>query len=632
MLVAYPYYLGDQDLALNLAQWITEMGGCKGHKVLIVRDQGSDPEKDVLIKAELDKSFDASEVITIIGDVYHSWPMSQNLMWSQTARHIQFHTKEPWLWFESDVVILKEKWLDLIEAEYKACGKIFMGDLVNVSGIPPHMSGVAVWPGEVVQYAGIALISHEVAFDMAAKDQVLPQMHKTELIAHAWDRDLATGKGNRVFENYEQVEREVLQPHPGAVIYHADKSGSLIKLLRERRVAKLEDARLHSVERPLETRRDVQNLEKPREGSNPSSPTCDIFIKTYPKDYEWLSYCLRSTEKFTSGFRKQLIITSGQGNLGFATHPDGDVVIHKSEYGENGYLSQEVFKLKADEFTEADFILYMDSDTQFIRPVTAETFFKDGKILWMITPYSGTKAPWKPITEKFLKMPVEYETMRRHPIVVPRWLLKEVREFCQKTHGISIEEYVMSQPGHEFSEFNVLGAYAYHFHRDKFHWVDTSKIPENEWPVLTVNQEWSHNPLDDAMKAKLETILNGTTDSPEKTEAICSPGIETDRTVHSSSETLTPSELATLETSDDWPPKHPRENTLYKNHEGLMLFKSGKWKRVILESVTEDRPWEDKQSSMDVINDLAERLSAYCSAPVYKGRVRQVLREKKIIK
>lgn len=564
VLLAFPYYRGDQDLALGLAQWMFEMGGCKGHKVLIVRDQGSDSGKDVLIKSELDKSFDSSEVITITGDVFHSWPQSQNLMWSQTARHIQFHTKEPWLWLESDVVILKEKWLDLIEAEYKSCGKLFMGDLVNVHGIPPHMSGVAVWPGEVVQYAGVALISQDVAFDMAAKDQVLPQMHKTNLIAHAWDRDLATGKGNRVFENYEQVEREVLQPHPNAVIFHADKSGSLIRLLNEKRRGLLVNPEWEKASHEV----DPTSFQFRERSLQERKLTTDIFIKTYEKDFEWCDYCVRSIAKYASGFDLVNIVSPVMPPF---LSKFTAMYRMKPEYGENGYLSQEVFKLKSDEFTDADYILFMDSDTQFVRSVTPETFFKDGKIVWMITPYSETKAPWKPITEKFLKMPVEYETMRRHPIVVPRWVLAEVRDFCQKTHNMSIEEYVMSQPAHEFSEFNVLGAYAYHFHRDRFYWVDTSKVPESEWPILTVNQEWSHNPLDDAMKAKLENILGGTEPS-EKNEASSSP----------EAVSVPPNSLLVSETptTSELPPEHTGERSFTKERiKGMIQLSPDLYKR-----------------------------------------------------
>ena len=35
----------------------------------------------------------------------------------------------------------------------------------------------------------------------------------------------------------------------------------------------------------------------------------DIFIKTYPGDFIWLKYCIRSIEKFVTGFRNIIIVT-----------------------------------------------------------------------------------------------------------------------------------------------------------------------------------------------------------------------------------------------------------------------------------------------------------------------------------
>ena len=41
----------------------------------------------------------------------------------------------------------------------------------------------------------------------------------------------------------------------------------------------------------------------------------DIFIKTYPGDFIWLEYCIRSIEKFVTGFRDIVIITDSGTEL-----------------------------------------------------------------------------------------------------------------------------------------------------------------------------------------------------------------------------------------------------------------------------------------------------------------------------
>lgn len=179
----------------------------------------------------------------------------------------------------------------------------------------------------------------------------------------------------------------------------------------------------------------------------------DCLIKSYASDYPWLQYCLRSIQKFATDFRTIHLIVPDTRKWW-----DGSYIINHlhvteaEEYGRDGYLSQQVFKLYADTFSDAEFILFMDSDTVFVRPVTPETFFVNDKIAWLYTPYSKIKTPWQPITEKFLGQPIEFEFMRRHPTIVPRWLLIALREFCQTTHGTPLSEYVMAQSHRAFSE------------------------------------------------------------------------------------------------------------------------------------------------------------------------------------
>ena len=99
--------------------------------------------------------------------------------------------------------------------------------------------------------------------------------------------------------------------------------------------------------------------------------------------------------------------------------------------------------------------------------------FENGKPIWLIAPYAKLDAPWQASTEKFLGEPVEYESMRRHPSFVPRSIHVGAAAFCLVKHGVTLKDYIMSQPTREFSEFNALGAYAYSRHRADFTWIDT---------------------------------------------------------------------------------------------------------------------------------------------------------------
>lgn len=220
---------------------------------------------------------------------------------------------------------------------------------------------------------------------------------------------------------------------------------------------------------------------------NPTPVTCDIFIKTCEHDAGYHAHCLASVRKYCSGF--------------------GEVVVVEGEHP-RGYLHQQVVKLHADKHTDAEFILVTDSDTLFTEPVTPDSFMVEGKPVWIHTPFTaamlehpGTRA-WFHVMKEFFGVEPKSEFMRRQPFMFPRRVLEGLRQLCRNRHGVSIEDYIMGRKS--FSEWNVLGMYCWAFHRDAFHWVDTSK---DELPELLVRQFWSHDPVEKNL-GEIEGILN----------------------------------------------------------------------------------------------------------------------------
>lgn len=211
-----------------------------------------------------------------------------------------------------------------------------------------------------------------------------------------------------------------------------------------------------------------------------------IFIKTFSGDAPYHGYCLESIERYCSGFHGTVVVEG--------EHP-------------RGYLHQQVIKLHADTYTDADYILVTDSDTLFTEPVTPDSFMVDGKPIWLYTPWTdamlnhpGTKA-WYDVMTQFAGKQPPSEFMRRQPFMFPRHVLASLREFCIKTHGVGIEEYIMSRG--RFSEWNVLGHHCWRHHRDDFHWINTAVDP---LPPLRVHQFWSHDPIEKNLHA-IQQIL-----------------------------------------------------------------------------------------------------------------------------
>lgn len=204
----------------------------------------------------------------------------------------------------------------------------------------------------------------------------------------------------------------------------------------------------------------------------------DIFIRSYPGDAAYHEKCLASIAKYCIGFRRVV------------------EVIKEDPSPKIGYLAQQVDKMEADLHTDADFILITDSDTIFTVPVTPETYLRDGKVIWLHTPFDaemlahpGTRA-WFDCMTRFAGAEPPSEMMRRQPFMLPRWLLSDLRMWCEFAHRKTLRNYVMD--AQTFSEFNVCGHHAWRHHHERFAWVDTSKDP---LPELTVRQFWSHDPI-----------------------------------------------------------------------------------------------------------------------------------------
>jgi hypothetical protein len=213
--------------------------------------------------------------------------------------------------------------------------------------------------------------------------------------------------------------------------------------------------------------------------------TVDLFIKTCERDAPYHAQCLRSIDRFCTGFR--------------------DTVVRNGEHPK-GYLDQQIVKLHADTHSDADMFLVTDSDTLFTEPVTPVSFMRDGKPIWYMTPWNaemlahpGMKA-WFDVMKNFFGEDSPAEFMRRQPFMFPREVLVGLREFCMEKHGIPIEEYVYREG--VFSEWNVLGMYCWLHHRDLFYWMDT----DVECPPMKAFQMWSHAPIGQNM-VEIERIL-----------------------------------------------------------------------------------------------------------------------------
>lgn len=238
-----------------------------------------------------------------------------------------------------------------------------------------------------------------------------------------------------------------------------------------------------------------------------SAPICDLFIRSYWRDLEWLQFCLASVDRYCRGFREVVVVVprSTEPWLRRKALPRTARFEFCRDYRDD-YLGQQVTKLLADNITDADYICHVDSDCMFSRPTSPQDLFEDGRPRVLMEPWAllGRHLPWRKPTERFMGCPVLDSFMCQPPFTFPRWLYKEVRKHVATCHATDIETYVTAQPPRGFSEYNALGAFAWQHCHEGFRWVDISVSPPIEPHCRWF---WSWGGLDTATRSEIRAIL-----------------------------------------------------------------------------------------------------------------------------
>ncbi len=249
--------------------------------------------------------------------------------------------------------------------------------------------------------------------------------------------------------------------------------------------------------------------------------TCSILIKSFRKDFVWLQYCLKSIHKFATGFEEVVVIIPDDCDLPLTAerlikiHEPGPSAASPNNHG-TGYAFQQVVKMNADKYCTSDFILHIDSDTIFTRPVYAfdsiagpSPFITNDKPMWLMTPFKDILPTDNNLhahvesMRRFSGIDPEWEYMRRMGQVIPRWAYGCFREFCLSKHNQTFEQYAMTQGFRGISEFNLMGHFLHREFPNFIQFHDTRfGIPES-----VVLQSWSWNGITPEIRDKMEKIL-----------------------------------------------------------------------------------------------------------------------------
>lgn len=226
-----------------------------------------------------------------------------------------------------------------------------------------------------------------------------------------------------------------------------------------------------------------------------------LFIRSYAPDYKWLTYSIQSMRKYLTGYASSVLVVPE-----YQTPPDDilsffDTVVYSKKYNHiDGYIGQQLDKLDAYKYVETEHILYSDSDCIYTDYFNIQDMFSVGQPILYMTPYyllPPQGAHWQQVVEKALGFSPSYEFMRTFPIVHRTETVRKLSEAYPllAAHGAGITNRA-------FSEFNMLGAFAYK-HNHPYCFTEDVK----PWPC---KQYWSYTGLKPEERIEIETLINGT--------------------------------------------------------------------------------------------------------------------------
>jgi hypothetical protein len=148
------------------------------------------------------------------------------------------------------------------------------------------------------------------------------------------------------------------------------------------------------------------------------------------------------------------------------------------------YVGQQITKLHADHFTDAEYIFHLDADVIFYRKCHVAELFSDGLPVYVFRRRSARALfdGWRQSIRKCLSIDTEIEFMVMQPVIYPRWLYEAARDECQKHLGRPLAAAVIEERPDRFSEFSVFGAYAWYHHSEAFTWVEIDEVSQANWP------------------------------------------------------------------------------------------------------------------------------------------------------
>lgn len=236
----------------------------------------------------------------------------------------------------------------------------------------------------------------------------------------------------------------------------------------------------------------------------------DVVIRSYYRDFRWLALALRSLERFVSGYRRVVVVVP-QASLArsdVAVLGSGaNVVVQSCGDFADDYVGQQVTKLHADLYTDADIIFHLDSDQIFVAACDLRERLFEGSRLKMSFDRSRRRPAndgWRRCPESFFGRAIPWDLATPLPLAVPRHIYAALRACCSENHGKTITDYALTTAADRFCEMTLLRGYAMLEEADEYRWVDA----EHGGLIPECRTFWSRSTTPSAIAGSLPTCLS----------------------------------------------------------------------------------------------------------------------------
>ncbi len=151
-------------------------------------------------------------------------------------------------------------------------------------------------------------------------------------------------------------------------------------------------------------------------------------------------------------------------------------------YGKNGHDRQQLIMFWADNFTDADMVGFVDTDTLFVTVPDSEDLFENEDKPVVIGAYGKPQNGfWEAVPSRTmfsLGKPEALRCMSYFPVIIKTSHLKEMRDYMTALHNATHFDQVFYKIKDKvYSQFNIMCNYLWWFHRDEYAWHVMEREP-----------------------------------------------------------------------------------------------------------------------------------------------------------